>query len=137
MTDTEKLISSSAVLEILRKTMCEMACKDDMITAVINLPRHTPKPKDEGGLREAVSKCPVHNKAIDRHGDKSESYTCEQENKGCVNCPITEAFMGLDPFVFVPIELPDMTASGVIELADGTKTGWENIELYAKVRRNR
>ena len=42
-----------------------------------------------------------------------------------------------DGYMFIPIVLPDMKAEGVIELSDGTKTDWENIELYAKVRRHR
>ena len=65
------------------------------------------KPPDEG-LREAVSKCPT-----------------------------PKAFEVKDDYVFVILELPDMTASGVMELSDGTKTDWESIELYAKVRRTR
>lgn len=43
----------------------------------------------------------------------------------------------VEDYVFIPVDLPDMTASGIVMLSDGTKTDWEDIELYAKVRRNR
>lgn len=78
------LVFRDEVLTILRATMCEMACKDDMITAVVNLPhRHAPTNKEDllalQVMREFVE---------DWEG---EPCTFDPHEQGCKHCLAVKA----------------------------------------------
>lgn len=100
----DDMLDISRSLLVEEQAQKSTTCKywDDRVDGICSreLPNSftvTTKPTADKGLAYAVSKCPVHNKAITKHGDSPASYTCKEEMKGCVSCPITEALSRYKP----------------------------------------
>lgn len=117
--------SASLVEEIERfsETWCNPFWKEK-IAKVLSKYKGA-KPAEEG-LREAVSKCPTHNNAIDTYGaDSPNSHTCPEEKNGCIDCPITKAFLGYSPSAvhsFIEMKgesYPVCSKCGIVARRDG------------------